>query len=115
MTPFAGFTHLRPLDGMRLEVGFADDSTLYVVDVGAIVGDDPFWAPLHNAPVFAGAHRVAGGTGLTTWRSHHGLSSREAAGALGLLRRQVAYDASGQKPMRAVMLVCRGWKADQAA
>lgn len=64
MTPFTGFTHLRPLDGMRLEVGFAGDPDRHVVDVGTIVGDDPLWVPLRDPAMFARAHLVAGGTGI---------------------------------------------------
>jgi len=129
MTPFTGFTHLRPLDGMRLEVGFADDPTLHVVDVRAIVGEDPLWTPLRDPAVFEGARLVAGGTGVAwtdeldmcgdvvwravaaargevmpegafaAWRRRHGLSLSGAARALGLSRRQVAYFDSGQKPV----------------
>jgi hypothetical protein len=146
MTPFTGFTHLRPLDGARLEVGFAGEPDLHVVDVAALVGDDPLFAPLRDPAVFARAHLVAGGTGVAwtdeldvcgdvvwwavaaargevmpegafaAWRARHGLSLSEAARALGLSRRQVAYYDSGQKPVpRTVMLACRGWEADRAA
>ena len=64
VTPFTGLTHLRPLDGARLEVGFAGDPDLHVVDVAALVGDDPLRAPLRDPAVFARAHLVAGGTGI---------------------------------------------------
>ena len=46
------------------------------------------------------------------WRWQHGLSLTEAAEALGLSRRQVAYYASGEHSVpRTVLLACRGWEA----
>lgn len=50
------------------------------------------------------------------WRLRHGLSLSEAAEALGLSRRMVAYYASGAKPVpRTVLLACRGWEQTRAA
>ena len=44
------------------------------------------------------------------WRWRHGLSLSDAAEALGLSRRQVAYYASGERPVpRTVLLACKGW------
>jgi hypothetical protein len=49
------------------------------------------------------------------WRKRHGLSLTEAAKALGLSRRQVAYYDSGWKPVpRTIMLATRGWEKEAA-
>lgn len=48
------------------------------------------------------------------WRWRYGLSLSEAAEALGLSRRQVAYYASGQRAVpRTVRLACKGWEAER--
>ena len=48
------------------------------------------------------------------WRWRHGLSLSDAAEALGLSRRQVAYYASGERAVpRTVLLACKGWEADK--
>jgi hypothetical protein len=48
------------------------------------------------------------------WRWRHGLSLTDAAEALGLSRRQVAYYASGERAVpRTVLLACKGWEAEQ--
>lgn len=50
------------------------------------------------------------------WRWRHGLSLTEAARALGLSRRQVAYYVSGEHEVpRTVLLACKGWEAEQHA
>lgn len=49
------------------------------------------------------------------WRWRNGLSLTEAAEALGLSRRQVAYYASGDRDVpRTVLLACRGWEAERS-
>jgi hypothetical protein len=48
------------------------------------------------------------------WRWRHGLSLNAAAEALGLSRRQVAYYASGERPVpRTVLLACKGWEVER--
>jgi Protein of unknown function (DUF2442)/Helix-turn-helix len=48
------------------------------------------------------------------WRWKHGLSLKEAAEALGLSRRQVAYYASGEHEVpRTVLLACKGWEVER--
>lgn len=48
------------------------------------------------------------------WRWRYGLSLSDAAEALGLSRRQVAYYASGERPVpRTVLLACKGWEAER--
>jgi transcriptional regulator with XRE-family HTH domain len=50
------------------------------------------------------------------WRWRHELSLSDAAEALGLSRRQVAYYASGERPVpRTVLLACTGWEAERQA
>jgi hypothetical protein len=50
------------------------------------------------------------------WRWRHGLSLHQAAEALGLSRRQVAYYASGRHDIpRTVLLACKGWEAEREA
>ncbi len=48
------------------------------------------------------------------WRWRYGLSLSDAAEALGLSRRQVAYYASGERAVpRTVLLACKGWEAEK--
>lgn len=48
------------------------------------------------------------------WRWRHGLSLTDAAVALGLSRRQVAYYASAERLVpRTVLLACKGWEVEQ--
>ena len=50
------------------------------------------------------------------WRGKHGLSLTDAAEALGLSRRQVAYYASGEHAVpRTVLLACKGWEVERQA
>jgi hypothetical protein len=47
------------------------------------------------------------------WRWRHGLSLSQAAEALDLSRRQVAYYASGERPVpRYVLLALKGWEVE---
>lgn len=47
------------------------------------------------------------------WRWRHGLSLTQAAEALDLSRRQVAYYASGERPVpRYVLLALKGWEVE---
>jgi Protein of unknown function (DUF2442) len=47
------------------------------------------------------------------WRARHGLSLSQAAEALDLSRRQVAYYASGERPVpRYVLLALKGWEVE---
>lgn len=50
------------------------------------------------------------------WRWRHGLSLTDAAEALGLSRRTVAYYANATHVVpRTVLLACKGWEAEQRA
>jgi len=53
---------------------------------------------------------------FSRWRWRNGLSLTNAAEALGLSRRQVAYYASGEHEVpRTVLLACKGWEAERRA
>jgi predicted transcriptional regulator len=53
---------------------------------------------------------------FSRWRWRNGLSLTNAAEALGLSRRQVAYYASGEHEVpRTVLLACKGWETEQRA
>ena len=48
------------------------------------------------------------------WRARHGLSLSQAADALALSRRQVAYYASGKRPVpRYILLALKGWEVER--
>jgi len=48
------------------------------------------------------------------WRARHGLSLSQAADALALSRRQVAYYASGERPVpRYILLALKGWEVER--
>ena len=52
---------------------------------------------------------------LLDWMWRNGLNLDEAAAALGLSRRMVAYYRSGQKPIpKSIWLACIGWETLQA-
>lgn len=49
------------------------------------------------------------------WRTRHGLSLTDAANALGVSRRMVAYYASGEREVpKTVLLACKGWEVSAA-
>jgi hypothetical protein len=79
----------------------------------------------HSEPRFERFHKTCG-NGLRCFRreigpdvrevslGRYGLSLSDAAEALGLSRRQVAYYASGERPVpRTVLLACKGWEAEK--
>jgi hypothetical protein len=50
------------------------------------------------------------------WRWRNGLSLTDAADALGIARRTVAYYVSGEERVpRTVLLACKGWEAERQA
>ena len=50
------------------------------------------------------------------WRWRYGLSLSQAAEALGISRRQLAYYASGKHVIpRTVLLACKGWEVEHKA
>jgi DNA-binding XRE family transcriptional regulator len=52
---------------------------------------------------------------MRRWRERHGLSLEQAAQALGLSRRMIAYYESGEKAIpKSVALACKGYGALQA-
>jgi predicted transcriptional regulator len=51
---------------------------------------------------------------VNSWNDDYSLT--KAAEALGISRRMVAYYSNGEKTVpRAILLACKGWKADRAA
>lgn len=72
---------------------------------GVEVGADSLWLETLSATGHEDART------FLDWRQRHGLSLTEAAKALGLSRRMVAYYSSGEKPVpRHVLLACLGWE-----
>jgi hypothetical protein len=77
---------------------------------GVDIGADSLWRDC----LIALGHADA--VTFNDWRMEHGLTLDQAAEALGLSRRMVAYYSSGEKPVpKTVLLACRGWEAAQAA
>lgn len=72
---------------------------------GTAIGADALW----RRTLLAQGHKDA--VAFMDWRLSHGLSLSEAAEALGLSRRMVAYYSSGAKAVpKTVLLACRGWE-----
>ncbi len=64
----------------------------------------------------AASQRPMAADDFRRWLERHGFTLDVAAGVLGISRRQVAYYASGEKPVdRTVALACRGYDAVSAA
>lgn len=77
---------------------------------GTSIGADALW----RRTLLGLGHEDA--VAFLDWRMAHGLSLSEAAEALGLSRRMVAYYSSGAKAVpKTVMLACRGWEHSRAA
>ncbi len=71
---------------------------------GTAIGADALW----RRTLLAQGRKDA--VTFMDWRMSHGLSLSEAAEALGLSRRMVAYYSSGTKAVpKTVLLACRGW------
>jgi len=72
---------------------------------GAEIGADSLWLETLSATGHGDART------FLEWRHRHGLSLMEAADALGVSRRMVAYYSSGEKPVpRHILLACLGWE-----
>ena len=72
---------------------------------GTAIGADALW----RRTLLARGHDDA--VTFLDWRMTHGLSLSEAAEALGLSRRMVAYYSSGTRAVpKTVLLACRGWE-----
>lgn len=72
---------------------------------GTAIGADALW----RRTLLAQGREDA--VAFVDWRVSHGLSLSEAADALGLSRRIVAYYTSGAKAVpKTVLLACRGWE-----
>jgi len=126
----------------RLRISWNTGETLDV-DVEEILRKIPALAAILEPAVFAQAHVGEHGTSiewfdaefgadnvyawtreqmgeashemLLDWMWRNGLNLDEAAAALGLSRRMVAYYRSGQKPIpKSIWLACIGWETLQA-
>lgn len=76
---------------------------------GTELGADSLWRLCLKTQ---GKHNTAA---FLDWRMRHGLSLSDAAAALGLSRRMVAYYSSGEREIpRTVMLACKGWETEVA-
>ena len=137
-----GVTVIRP---QSLSLAW-DDKRLATVDLGAIISARPNLAPLSNPKEFACAvashdgwsvewpcgidfgtaqlHRWADeqsgkimpASDFRHWLDRHGLSLSQAAEALGLSRRTIAYYVSGEQPIpKTVLLATEGYDHHQAA
>jgi hypothetical protein len=103
---------LRPLRDMaifaRAELGEGGYSVVW--PGGIDVGVSRLWEMTLEQ------HGRADAVEFIRWRWKHGLSLTDAADALGLSRRQVAYYASGEHEVpRTVLLACKGWEGEQKA
>lgn len=92
----------------RAAVGEGGHSVVW--PCGVDIGADSLW---RDSLITLGR---ADAVTFNDWRMEHGLTLDQAAEALGLSRRMVAYYSSGEKPVpKTVLLACRGWEAAQAA
>jgi Protein of unknown function (DUF2442)/Helix-turn-helix len=75
---------------------------------GADLGADSLWLETLTATGRGDVRR------FLEWRLHNGLSLSEAATALGISRRSVAYYSNGERDIpKAILLACTGWEVDQ--
>jgi hypothetical protein len=78
-------------------------------DDGTEIGADRLWLETLSATGHDDARE------FLDWRLRHDLSLTDAATALGISRRMVAYYSNGEKPVpRAISLACKGWKLEAA-
>lgn len=132
---------VKPVDHYVLRVSFANGKT-FTVDLREFVHQFKGLRPLREHAAFARVDVGEGGHSLVwpgdidmgadrlyemaleqsgradtvafiRWRWRHGLSLSEAAEALGISRRQVAYYASGEQDVpRTILLACKGWEVE---
>jgi hypothetical protein len=132
------------VDGFTLRLRWVN-GTVTPVDLREPVHRLKGLKPLRNQAVFASAQKGEGGHSVIwpgdldmgadrlwemaleqrgrkdaveflRWRRRYGLSLSQAAEALGISRRQLAYYASGKHVVpRTVLLACKGWEAEQQA
>ncbi len=134
---------IKPLGEYRLRLRFAYGKS-FAVDLRRDVQEFKPYRPLRNQALFArvalgeGGHSIVWPVGeldlgadtlweraleqngrtdaveFVRWRWRNGLSLTDAAEALGLSRRQVAYYASGQHEVpRTILLACKGWEVER--
>jgi Protein of unknown function (DUF2442) len=135
---------VRVLDGLTLELDWNTKETLRI-DLASVVRDVTAFAPLQTPAVFGQVHLDDWGhalewpngldmgadrlyelgreqAGLPTasqfnaWMAQHHLSLTDAANALGMTRRMMAYYRTGSRPIpKVVMLACKGWGNERGA
>jgi hypothetical protein len=72
---------------------------------GVELGADSLWLETLSATGRGDVRR------FLEWRLHNGLSLSEAATALGISRRSVAYYSNGERAIpKAILLACTGWE-----
>jgi Protein of unknown function (DUF2442)/Helix-turn-helix len=75
---------------------------------GVDLGADSLWLETLSATGRGDVRR------FLEWRLHNGLSLSEAAAALGISRRSVAYYSNGERDIpKAILLACTGWEVGQ--
>jgi hypothetical protein len=75
---------------------------------GADLGADSLWFETLTANGRGDVRR------FLEWRLHNGLSLSQAAAALGISRRSVAYYSNGEREIpKAILLACTGWEVGQ--
>lgn len=134
---------VRVVAPLTLELDWSTHETLRL-DLAPLVRQFAAFAPLQSAAVFAAVRVDDWGhalewpdgldmgadqlyelsreqAGLPTagqfgqWMAQHHLSLAEAASALGMTRRMMAYYRTGSRPIpKVVMLACKGWEAEHA-
>jgi Protein of unknown function (DUF2442)/Helix-turn-helix len=77
-------------------------------DCGVDLGADSLWFETLSANGRGDVRR------FLEWRLHNGLSLSQAAAALGISRRSVAYYSNGEREIpKAILLACTGWEVGQ--
>ena len=77
-------------------------------DCGVDLGADQLWLETLSATGRSDVRQ------FFEWRLNNELSLSEAAAALGISRRSVAYYSNGERPIpKAILLACTGWEVGQ--
>jgi hypothetical protein len=133
-------TQVKPLKNSRLKLSYAD-GTDFNVDLSGWISSSAFLKPLQNQSLFSTAKLGAWGRAvefgkgeidlaadnlrnlaieqadgigherILGWMHENNLTLDEAAAALGISRRMLAYYRNGEKPIpRHIWLACVGWE-----
>lgn len=109
LTKTPAFAALRdPVQFAQVEIGDWGHSLHW--PGGEELGADALWLETLTATGRADART------FLEWRLRHGLSLSQAALALGISRRMVAYYSNGEKRTpKPILLACLGWEVSHAA